>query len=244
MDVWLLGATKDLSIVTLNIDQYVQQTINLKAISAKFPAVKEQIDVVQQLFPIFIEHQIEVTKDDQQSLIKTIKNRDKLSEVIMRAEDGAERNLERFAQDVQKKLIPQLNTSILELEMMVTNSKFESKDISMDEAIDELEDLNKQFQKIKSDSIRYNKYEETLNLAMTRFENVEILETQLYARLDMWTSLRDWQTLSEKWISGKFNQINTDEIKTKGEYYSKIVVKCSRALPPNPVIKELKERVF
>jgi len=59
---------------------------------------------------------------------------------------------------------------------MVTDSKFETKEIAMPDAIAELEEYHAQFTKLKNDAARYNRYEETLNLAMTRFENVENLE--------------------------------------------------------------------
>lgn len=39
-------------------------------------------------------------------MAKTIKNKESLNEIIMKAEDGAERKLERFAKDVKDKLIP------------------------------------------------------------------------------------------------------------------------------------------
>lgn len=38
--------------------------------------------------------------------------------------------------------------------------------------------------------------------------------------------------------------INTEEIRTKGEYYTKVVMRCQKALPSNPILEELKELVF
>lgn len=44
-------------------------------------------------------------------------------------------------------------------------------------------------------------------------------------------------------MEGKFNEIDTEEIRAKSEYYSKIIGKCSREMPSNPVLDELKDLV-
>ena len=49
----------------------------------------------------------------------------------------------------------------------------------------------------------------------------------------MWKSTKEWIELTQSWIDGKFIDINTDEIKAKGEYYTKIVNRCSKGLPAN-----------
>ena len=60
----------------------------------------------------------------------------------------------------------------------------------------------------------------------------------------MWNSLSEWQVLMSKWIDGSFNEINTDEIKSKGEYYTKIVSRCIKYLPANEVLDKLKSLVY
>jgi len=38
--------------------------------------------------------------------------------------------------------------------------------------------------------------------------------------------------------------INTSEIKAKGDEYTKVVNRCQKGLPSNPILEELKELVF
>lgn len=47
----------------------------------------------------------------------------------------------------------------------------------------------------------------------------------------MWKSLKEWKELIAIWIDGKFNDINTEEIKNKAEFYSKIMTRCDKKLP-------------
>ena len=42
----------------------------------------------------------------------------------------------------------------------------------------------------------------------------------------MWKSLKEWKELIKIWIDGNFMDINTEEIRTKGEYYTKVVIRC------------------
>ena len=44
-------------------------------------------------------------------------------------------------------------------------------------------------------------------------------------------------------MDGKFNDIDTEDIRAKSDYYSKIIAKCSREMPSNPVLDELKDLV-
>lgn len=60
----------------------------------------------------------------------------------------------------------------------------------------------------------------------------------------MWKSLKEWKGLIAGWIGGKFNEIDTEEIKQKAEYYTKIMNRCDKRLPPNAVLNELKKLVI
>ena len=59
----------------------------------------------------------------------------------------------------------------------------------------------------------------------------------------MWKSLKEWKQLIEEWTETKFTDINVQEIKQKGEYYSKIVAKCTKNMPTNPVLEILKDLI-
>jgi len=66
------------------------------------------------------------------------------------------------------------------------------------------------------------------------------MSADLHLRLLMWQSLKEWKQLSEVWIEGKFLEINTEEIKRKADAFQKIVGKCMKGLPQNPILEELK----
>lgn len=73
-------------------------------------------------------------------------------------------------------------------------------------------------------------------MSETRFENLEDLRVSMNYRLDVWRGLRDWGILSSNWLSTVFEEINVEDIKGYCEKYTRIVSKCVKRLPPNPVV--------
>ncbi len=57
----------------------------------------------------------------------------------------------------------------------------------------------------------------------------------------MWKGLRDWQIQSEKWMKSVFDEINVEEIKQYSDKYSRIISKCTKKLPSNPVLESFKK---
>lgn len=66
----------------------------------------------------------------------------------------------------------------------------------------------------------------------------------LFLRSSMWKSLKEWQELTAKWIDGQFTDIQVDLIKSKAEIYTKVVQKCVKRLPGNPILEQLKNKVY
>lgn len=59
--------------------------------------------------------------------------------------------------------------------------------------------------------------------------------------MDMWKGLRDWSVLSSEWMKTVFDEIDVEAIKAHCEKYTRIVSKCIKKLPPNPVIEKLRK---
>lgn len=56
----------------------------------------------------------------------------------------------------------------------------------------------------------------------------------------MWKGLKDWTLLANKWMSLKFEEISVEEIKQVSQKYTKVINKCSKKLPINPVLDKFK----
>lgn len=114
----------------------------------------------------------------------------------------------------------------------------------MSQTIDQLEHLQEQFNKLDSLSQRYQEYQKILNLDVHEFENIRLLREELEIRLSLWKGLRDWDIMVEKWKNGLFSEINPEEIMNKAEYYTIIIRRAQKKLPPNAILDDLKASVF
>jgi dynein heavy chain, axonemal len=63
-------------------------------------------------------------------------------------------------------------------------------------------------------------------------------------RLSIWNSLDEWGKLKLQWVDTPFEQIDAEAIKSKCDFYSKIINKCIKNMPPNSVLDKLKKLVF
>ena len=126
------------------------------------------------------EFKFDMDKKVTMAVQDTVQDLKKLENLIQQAEEQQERNLERYARDVTQKLIPELERQVNELDNKVQEKKYITDDlIDMDTAIKELEILNKECQELDEKAKLYNHYERTLNLGMSRFEDLEITKMDL-----------------------------------------------------------------
>lgn len=84
---------------------------------------------------------------------------------MAKAEEGAEKNMIRFAEQVSKNLIPNLNKEVTKLQAFVEEKKFLTFDLEMSKAIEELQQFDESVKKFEFDAKQYSLYEATLNMA-------------------------------------------------------------------------------
>lgn len=97
---------------------------------------------------------------------------------------------------------------------------------------------------LEANASKYNFWQKTIHMEVTRFEDLENLRQDLNLRLSLWSSLDEWEYLASQWIDTPFSKIEAEHIRLKCENYSKIVNRCNKYMPPNPVLDKLKHKVF
>ena len=50
--------------------------------------------------------------------------------------------------------------------------------------------------------------------------------------------------MTKSWRDGKFNEIDTEQIITKSDYFTNIIKKSQKKLPPNPILDDLRDIVY
>ena len=84
---------------------------------------------------------------------------------MSKAEEGAEKNMIRFAEQVSKQLIPTLNKEVTRLAVLVEDKRFLVLDSDITKTIASLEEVDEQVKRSEGDAKQYAQYESTLNMA-------------------------------------------------------------------------------
>ena len=84
---------------------------------------------------------------------------------MSKAEEGAEKNMIRFAEQVSKQLIPTLNKEGTRLAVLVEDKRFLVLDSDITKTIASLEEVDEQVKRSEGDAKQYAQYESTLNMA-------------------------------------------------------------------------------
>ncbi|TPX75806.1 hypothetical protein CcCBS67573_g02914 [Chytriomyces confervae] len=69
------------------------------------------------------------------------------------------------------------------------------------------------------------------------------VEGEIKMRMTLWTSLRDWQQITNLWKTQPFESLNTEDINAQIASYTKVAYTLDKGLPPNDVVPNLKKRV-
>ena len=243
---WLNNSTIVMKSVAVTIEDFVKQSKALDQINGEFPSYKERLDIADMIYSVLDANEIEVKKEDKQKKTETRKYQAELQNVLMVAEERKEKYLEKFRKELvgDNGRIPKMNIAIADLQADVMDPKFLTKELPIDQAISQLENIQRQFKVQEDLSKEYNVWEQTLGLTTSSFDNVKSLKQEIDMRLLMWKSLQEWKDMTVEWMTCKFKDINAEQIKNNATNYDNICKRCAKRIQPNPVLDELRLLVF
>lgn len=241
---WLMASNQALKSGTGNLEEFVKQRNALKAIEKDHPKIKRKLDEINQVYIQLKEFHFEFKKDDDQQFVDTIHSMTSLAGTMNTSNESIEKGLETNALKISKQLIPDLEKSINDLDFRVKDGKYLSREIKEEDAIKELAAIIEEFKTFETLGNKYREYQRTLGMDESDLENMRNLKEDLDLRYAMWKSLKEWKELTKGWINGKFNEIDTEQIISKGDYFTNIIKKSQKKLPPNPILDELRDIVY
>ena len=118
---------------------FVEQMKNLKRIDKRIPKVKDKVGFIGQICNIIENYKSQITTVFDKDIPKKMKNfhtlllqsLSNLDTAVSKIEQGADRHMARFAEQVSKNLIPNLNKEITKMESLVNEKKYLTDEISM-----------------------------------------------------------------------------------------------------------------
>jgi dynein heavy chain, axonemal len=106
-----------------------------------------------------------------------------------------------------------------------------------------IDTLENDVKKAIDDSERLNRYQESLKMDVTPFENVENAKLAFQTKSKLWRSLNQWEKQSATWNSTQFASVDVESIQKEVQVFNKTCVQCEKAMPENLVVNRLKDSV-
>lgn len=125
-------------------------------------------------------------------------------------------NLDLFRKSLGEE-IPKLNNRIDQCLKESEDEIFLKQTSSIFDVLRRLDALEATFKELESTAVKYNNYQEVLQMQATQFNNLENLREQLQLRCLMWRSLNEWEERTDGWVKEKFGNINAKDIQAKAD---------------------------
>lgn len=172
-------------------------------------------------------------------LTNVVQSITKLSNLIMTVENFQDSKLDSFRKTFDD-LIPKLNSEISEVHQEATNEIFLSGDADMSDVLKRIDLLEEKYNGLEKVSLKYQSWQEVLQINQSSFENLDQLRDELRIRADMWRALSTWEDKQQEWVKLQFSKIDAKSISDEADKYAKVANRVEKTLPANPIGEKLK----
>ncbi len=167
-----------------------------------------------------------------------------LSNAMHDEANKGERRKEEFKAEL-KKMIEKVKISADQLSKDVNNPALLERNPNSDSVLQKLLDLKDRCDSIRELADQCIQVQQVLEMEPGNFDFVEDVKSEIDIRIELWTSLREFKMLVERWGQQKFCEIETNDIASKAEFHTKIALRCeNRGLKDSPVVQDLKAQVI
>ncbi|KAI8620571.1 dynein heavy chain and region D6 of dynein motor-domain-containing protein [Chytriomyces sp. MP71] len=269
----LLGVVQSwvvlLKTTSSTVDQFVDYLASLHNIKLSLGLVDKLYDEVCRLYTLIDNYKIKIQPTDLamfQTLLPTLRT---LKEAADMASDTKDDNITKFTQDLEKAMFD-LQTGAFDVRNKALDPNILNPNTSAEATIALLNETSKKLQDMISLKSKYEQWAEIFknggvppSAAVPGTEKegegeqkaaapvkgaadssvFEEVEAEIKMRMQLWTSLRDWEALTMNWKTQPFESLNTEEINAQIAAYTKVVYSLDKGLPPNDVVPKLKKMV-
>lgn len=241
---WLNESKMKLSGICTHIEEFIALKKSLLRIMGQYNYQKKFFNNINGMFHLLNENSFTLQSDIRDNIANMNTLINELTAQIEQAEYNTTKNTDRFIKTLTEKIINLRADAIDALNLASQKKYIENSPLPV-AIIDELNALDKKVAEIEGRTDKFKGYEEILQVQeYADYSSVEELRNELNLRITLWKSREEWKSISEEWLSIPFRNINAKEISHKAEQYAKIIYRCEKNLPDNPVVHDLKKAVY
>ena len=165
-----------------------------------------------------------------------------LESLLTKTEQEIEPLTARFAKQISD-AIPQLNKNVAATRQELDDAMIADADADETEVLLHLYAQKEAYENHVATAEKYAEYQSVLNQPVVEYENIEDLNTDLQTKLNLWESLRDWQSLTDDYKNSSMEQVDAEAIKVQVQKFNKVAVVSARMLEGNMAVKKLSDMV-
>ncbi|KAJ3111652.1 Dynein heavy chain 6, axonemal [Phlyctochytrium bullatum] len=243
-----------------SVESFVDYLAWLETIRDSLPVVEQFYEEVTRLYGLIDVYKVQIMPTDLalfQTLGPTLRQ---LKEAVDMASDTKDESISRFSSDLDK-AINELMSEVSEIRNKAQDPVVFNAQSSSDLVIEFLRELREQLDRIEGLKKRYefwadlfknggsmaamNARVQETGKAPAAPSNGELEETKAEVELKstLWSSLREWNALTETWKSIPFDSLSPEDISAQMTVFLKVVYNLDKGLPPNEVVPKLKKAV-
>ncbi|KAJ3083598.1 Dynein heavy chain 6, axonemal, partial [Rhizoclosmatium hyalinum] len=246
------------------IESFVDYLASLHHIKNSLPLVDKLFDEVSRLYALVDTYKIKIPPTELamfQTLQPTLRT---LKDAADMASDTKDDNITKFSAELEKAIMD-LQQAAFDVRNKALDPSILSSASSPVSTIESLQETSQKLQDMITMKGRYEQWAEIFKNGGVPPSTVggekkegeeekappkpgdisifEEVEGEIKMRMQLWTSLRDWEALTTSWKTQPFESLNTEEINAQIAAYIKVVYSLDKGLPPNDVVPKLKQLV-
>ncbi|KAL3884515.1 hypothetical protein ACJMK2_024650, partial [Sinanodonta woodiana] len=219
------------------------KTLNfLDEIQVRVEPLEKEALVVKDMYDLIDQYQVPTPPEDiavYQTLNPSITN---VRNAIDKSLTERDANIDKFCTHLDKD-IAELSKEVKEVKQEAQNPIILDVHSEKEKVKNVLKKLLVQMDELQKRAFTYKSYQKNFKVEVAKFDALEEAHAELKLKELLWTAIDDWENLVTEWTQSKFDTLDPEQMNNITLKYAKSVMQLEKGLPPNDVVKILKDKV-
>jgi len=203
---------------------------------------QERSDAIREFYSLASDLSVSITLDEQTEYQSLLPVFDSIKRALSFAGEQRQTLMPKFTSQLEK-LISQLHSTVLDVAQYSLDKRLADPKTKVVDARDFLSGVSSRIEEVRQLSSDFHRYQKSMNIPVTRFEDVEELTKEVTLKNLLWDTKLKWQQLTEEWSNKPFAEIDPLAMTEELRDYQMNVAKAVKGLAGNIVAAELKSSV-
>jgi hypothetical protein len=159
-------------------------------------------------------------------------------------ETSTDANTEKFAKELERKLLPSLFNSVQSCVSALNQGCLATITSDAHDMLVRLETIRHGLLRdVHTQSTNVIRIQKTMGLPVTATDEIERCQRDLELKQLVWTTLREWRSTVESWRQMRLNHVDVSLVEATVESLYRTTLVCEHGLPANDVVQHLKDTI-